>query len=267
MNGWQAQRRRSPDARTTNADLFMSSRMMRPLRASIGTAASLLLLSACDDRLRVDSGTTRDSSLARDLEIAQGGRGASTSDGRDSGEVTASPGMLDSSDDSAASPASEESSTRNASNSSASGPSAEGYIGPSCASPGLDDQRRCLLGYLARSDAQLDRSYQALIGQLKSETRTPKAAAEPVAVQRLRTAQRSWLVYRDEECRKRTRAEEGPLWAPVRAKCLAEYSALRSRELEDALAKRKALAAREDSARAKSSGGRKTTRQRSSRGR
>ena len=269
MSDWRAQRRRSPDSRFTNVDFSMSTRLMRPLRVSIGIATSLLAMSACDDRLRVESGTTRvhDSSLARDLEIAQGGRGVGTSDGRDSGQVTASPGMLDSSDETGALPAPEESSTRNASNPTASAPSAEGYIGPSCASPALDDQRRCLLGYLARSDAQLDRNYQALIGQLKSEARTPKSAPEPAAVQRLRTAQRSWLVYRDDECRKRTSAEEGPLWAPVRARCLAEYSALRSRELEDALAKRKALAAREDSARSKSSSGRKPTRQRSSRGR
>ena len=269
MNDWQAKWRRSPDSRSTYADFTMSTRMMRPLRVSIGIATSLLALSACDDGLRVESGTTRvrDSSLARDLEIAQGGRGVGASDGRDSAEVTASPGMLDSSDESGAAPVPEEPSTRNASNASGSAPSAEGYIGPSCASPALDDQRRCLLGYLARSDAQLDRNYQALIGQLKSEARTPKSGPEPAAVQRLRTAQRSWLVYRDEECRKRTSAEEGPLWAPVRAKCLAEYSALRSRELEDALAKRKALAAREDSARSKSSTGRRTTRQRNSRGR
>ena len=86
-------------------------------------------------------------------------------------------------------------------------------------------------------------------------------------MQRLRAAQRSWLVYRDEECRKRTRAEEGPLWAPVRAKCLAEYSELRTRELNDALASRKALDAREDSAKSRSTSGRRATRQRGNRGR
>jgi uncharacterized protein YecT (DUF1311 family) len=94
------------------------------------------------------------------------------------------------------------------------------------------------------TDAQLDRNYQALISHLKSEAGTRRGAAEPLTVQRLRAAQRSWLVYRDDECRKRTVEQEGPLWAPVRAKCLAEYSALRSRELEDALAKRKTVSRR-----------------------
>ena len=231
-------------------------------------AMSLASVAACEDSVRAeaDSSRLRDSSLARDLEIAQGRRAASASDGRDSAEVTASPGMLDSSVDSTRTASFEEGAARNASNTSAATPSAEGYIGPSCASPALDDQRRCLLGYLARSDAELDRNYQALIGQLKSEVGTRKGAPEPPAVQRLRTAQRSWLVYRDEECRKRTRADEGPLWAPVRAPCLAEYSALRARELEDALAKRKALVAREDSAKSTSTKGRRTTRPRSSRG-
>ena len=244
--------------------------MMRSLRVSIGITTCLVTLSGCDDGIRAKAESPRasDSALARDLEIAQRGRGEErASDGRDSGEVTASPGMLESTTDSSYSFSVDESPARNASNTAASAPSAEGYIGPSCASPALDDQRRCLLGYLARSDAQLDRNYQALIGQLKSEARTPKGAPEPLAVQRLRTAQRSWLVYRDEECRKRTRAEEGPLWAAVRAKCLAEYSSLRARELDDALAKRKALAARADSAKSRSTNERKASRQRRSGGR
>jgi uncharacterized protein YecT (DUF1311 family) len=248
----------------------MSARMMRPLRVSIGITLSALTLLGCEDGARMETRSSRvgDSALARDLEIAQRGRDMMrASEGSDSGAITASPGMLDSSADSGRSYSPEESSARNASNPSASTPSAEGYIGPSCASPALDDQRRCLLGYLARSDAQLDRNYQALIGQLKAEARTPKGKPEPPTVERLRTAQRSWLVYRDEECRKQTRAEEGPLWAPVRARCLAEYSALRARELEDALAKRKALVARQDSAKSGSSSGRRSTRPRSNRGR
>ena len=74
----------------------------------------------------------------------------------------------------------------------------------------------------------LDRYYQALILRLKSEAKTKARAPDPPTVRRLRDAQRKWLVYRDDECRKRTSAREGPLWAPVRAKCLAEYSALRA---------------------------------------
>jgi hypothetical protein len=77
------------------------------------------------------------------------------------------------------------------------------------------------------------------------------SAPEPESVQRLRAAQRSWLVFRDDECRKRTHAREGPLWAPVRAQCLAEYSARRAQELQDALAKRGALSTRERTVKAK----------------
>ena len=252
----------------------MFTRMKTPLRMSVGITMSLYALSGCEDGVRVESRSSaaRDSSLARDLEIAQGRTATVTSEGRDSGEVTVSPGMLDSAD-AADTMALSESSARTASSASAGSPSADGYIGPSCASPALDDQRRCLLGYLARSDSELDAKYQALIAQLKREARASRNAPEPPAVLRLRTAQRSWLVYRDDECRKRTRAEEGPLWAPIRAKCLAEYSELRTRELDDALAARRALATRTEAekstsatSRKSSTSGRRAARQRSSRG-
>jgi uncharacterized protein YecT (DUF1311 family) len=113
--------------------------------------------------------------------------------------------------------------------------SAEGYLGPSCASPALPDQRRCLLTYLARSDVALDRNYQALISALKREAGSKSSDREPATVLRLRNAQRNWLVYRDDECRRRNAGTEGPLWAPTRAKCLAEYSDQRSQELANAL--------------------------------
>ena len=253
--------------------------MMRPLRVTIAIAIALVPLAACEDGVRAesDSSRVRDSALAADLELAKVGTGTGIADGRDTRAVTESPGMLDSSDRSvsapstagerAAAPSIAATPSRNASNvteRTSSSASAEGYIGPSCASPALDDQRRCLLGYLARSDAQLDRDYQALISQLKSEAGTKRGAPEPPSVQRLRTAQRAWLVYRDEECRRQTRPQEGPLWAPVRAECLAEYSALRARELQDALAKRKALA--RETTRAKSSSARQSSRQRGGRG-
>jgi uncharacterized protein YecT (DUF1311 family) len=112
------------------------------------------------------------------------------------------------------------------------------YAGPSCASPALPDQRRCLLSYLARSDVTLDRNYQALITALKREAGTTAGGREPATVTRLRTAQRNWLVYRDDECRRRNEGTEGPLWAPTRARCLAEYSGQRSQELANALATR-----------------------------
>lgn len=115
--------------------------------------------------------------------------------------------------------------------------SAESYAGPSCASPATADQRRCLLSYLARSDVTLDRNYQALITELKRRAGTRPGAKEPETVERLRVAQRSWLVYRDQECRKRNQGKEGPLWAPTRAECLAEFSGQRAKELSTALAR------------------------------
>ena len=238
--------------------------MIRPLRVSIAIAIPLVLLAACEDDARTGTASARerDSLLARDLAIA-GARDSSPalSDGRDSNAVTESPGMLDSarsSSDTASDSASVVTASDVTSRAADSTPSAEGYIGPSCASPARDDQQRCLLGYLSRSDAQLDRSYQALITRLKRESGTGAKAAEPATVQRLRTAQRQWLVYRDDECRKRTKPREGPLWAPVRAQCLAEYSALRARELDDALAKRKSIAVKSESTKAKSTSGTKS---------
>jgi uncharacterized protein YecT (DUF1311 family) len=100
-----------------------------------------------------------------------------------------------------------------------------------CASPAAADQRRCLMTHLARSDASLDETYQALIGDLKRQAGTRPGGPEPASVQDLRQAQRAWLVYRDTECRRRNRGKEGPLWAPVRAQCLAEFSGVREAEL------------------------------------
>lgn len=245
--------------------------MMRPLRVSLALAIALVPLAACDEGTSGESAVSnaRDSSLARDLQLAGDSAAASrVFEGRDTRAVTESPGMLDSSSVGTTRDAGAASATRNASNASAAAtPSAEGYIGPSCASPAREDQQRCLLGYLAKSDVILDRSYQALITRLKAEAGTKAKGAEPLSVQRLRNAQRAWLVYRDDECRKRTIEREGPLWAPVRAKCLAEYSVLRSRELEDALAKRKALAPREQPSKSRRSVRKSTSRRRSGRGR
>jgi uncharacterized protein YecT (DUF1311 family) len=58
-------------------------------------------------------------------------------------------------------------------------------------------------------------------------------AKDPPSVQRLRVAQRAWLVYRDTECRRRGKGKEGALWARPRARCLGEFSARRANELAD----------------------------------
>jgi uncharacterized protein YecT (DUF1311 family) len=237
--------------------------MLRPLHVSLALAASAVLLAGCDDGTRAEAAASRarESSLAHDLELAQDSSLAGQAAGLDTHAVTESPGMLDSSTTADSATSGTSLGAQSATNVSASStPSAEGYVGPSCASPARDDQQRCLLGYLAKSDALLDRYYQALILRLKAEAGATSSATEPSAVQRLRTAQRAWLVYRDEECRRRTRPREGPLWAPIRAECLAEYSALRARELDDALAKRKTLGSRKQPAKSKRSSARKSTR-------
>ena len=93
------------------------------------------------------------------------------------------------------------------------------------------------MSYLARSDAELDRTYQALIGEMKRRAGASPGNREPDPVLRLREAQRAWLIYRDTECRRRNRGTEGPLWAPARARCLGEFSGERASELSNSLAK------------------------------
>lgn len=228
---------------------------MRTLRWPLAFAIALVPLAACDEGTSGESAVSsaRDSALARDLQLAGDSTGAASIAVRgDTAAVSESPGMVDSSTGEGTTLDVGLSGARNAANSPvAASPSAEGFIGPSCASPAREDQQRCLLGYLAKSDAALERSYQSLIDRLKTEAGTKAKGPEPLSVQRLRNAQRAWLVYRDDECRKRTAAREGPLWAPVRAPCLAEYSTLRARELDDALAKRDAFAPRERPVKAK----------------
>ena len=116
--------------------------------------------------------------------------------------------------------------------------SADPSVSPStnaCDSPAAADQRRCLMSWLSRSDVGLDRTYQSLISALDRQAGIGPGDAPPATVQQLRQAQRAWLVYRDTECRRRNRGSEGPLWAPIRARCLGEFSHDREQELADAL--------------------------------
>jgi len=216
---------------------------MRPLRASLVLATATLQWGCSVDEARTEAaaGHARDSALTHDLVLA-GYDSAVVAPRRDSilrASATSARTVTMSAGDLATSDGAFDPSDFSANDSSATAPSAEGYIGASCASPAADDQRRCLKGYLASSDAQLDRSYQALITRLKEESGARGGASDPPVVRRLRATQRNWLTYRDEECRQRLAASEGPLWAPARAKCLAGYSALREKELNDALAQRK----------------------------
>ena len=96
-----------------------------------------------------------------------------------------------------------------------------------CDSPASDDQRTCLNRYIARNDANLNRVY----GELTAQARLSGGSE---LEERFRQQQRAWIIERDEGCRK-SRSEEGPLWARVRARCLGNYSDRRTLELQAAL--------------------------------
>ncbi len=97
-----------------------------------------------------------------------------------------------------------------------------------CDSPAADDQRTCLNRAIARSDVNLNRVYQEVIAQARISGGSELEA-------RFRDQQRAWVGTRDEECRRQTRNQEGTLWARVRARCLADYSARRTGELQTSL--------------------------------
>lgn len=100
--------------------------------------------------------------------------------------------------------------------------------GDPCDSPGAEDQRTCLNRAIARSDVNLNRVYQDVIAQARISGGTELET-------RFRDQQRAWVSTRDEECRRQTRSQEGTLWASVRARCLADYSAKRTGELQTSL--------------------------------
>jgi uncharacterized protein YecT (DUF1311 family) len=80
---------------------------------------------------------------------------------------------------------------------------------------------------------RLNRIYRALITETRRQEGVRPGGRDPASVERLRVAQRAWLVYRDTECRRRGRGKEGALWARPRVKCLGEFSARRANELAD----------------------------------
>jgi uncharacterized protein YecT (DUF1311 family) len=102
-----------------------------------------------------------------------------------------------------------------------------------CNSPTQENQNECIRASIASADARLNRIYRALITEMRRQEGVKGAAKDPPSVQRLRIAQRAWLVYRDTECRRRGRGKEGALWAKPRARCLAQFSAQRANELAD----------------------------------
>jgi uncharacterized protein YecT (DUF1311 family) len=97
--------------------------------------------------------------------------------------------------------------------------------GDLCDSPAPADQRSCLNRSIVQNDADLNRTYQDLLAQsLKS--------GGPELEDRLRQSQRDWVNTRDSECLQQTAGQGGALWARARARCLADYSARRTAELQ-----------------------------------
>jgi len=106
-----------------------------------------------------------------------------------------------------------------------------------CTSPTAENQAECLRASIASADAKLNRIYRALITEMRLQEKVASGASDPASVQRLRIAQRQWVVYRDSECRKKVPSKERGLWARARASCLADFAGRRANELADDFSK------------------------------
>jgi len=106
-----------------------------------------------------------------------------------------------------------------------------------CTSPTAENQAECLRASIASADAKLNRIYRALITEMRLQEKVANGASDPASVQRLRIAQRQWVVYRDNECRKKVPSKERGLWAKARASCLADFAGRRANELADDFSK------------------------------
>lgn len=100
--------------------------------------------------------------------------------------------------------------------------------GDPCDSPTAADQRACLNRSIVANDADLNQTYQSLIAQSRK-------SGGPDLEERIRQAQREWVLQRDADCRAETQSS-GRLWARAVAKCLANYSDKRTSELRRQLA-------------------------------
>jgi len=96
--------------------------------------------------------------------------------------------------------------------------------GDPCDSPAAIDQRTCLNRSIVANDADLNRTYQDLIVQAR------KSGGSDLE-ERFRQSQRDWINQRDGDCRQ-SQSTDGRLWARARARCLADYSAKRTAELQ-----------------------------------
>lgn len=105
--------------------------------------------------------------------------------------------------------------------------------GDPCSSPAQADQEACVRGRLAAADLRLNRIYRALLTEMRLKEGVRPGQKDPPSVERLRIAQRAWVVARDTECRRRGRETEGALWARPRVQCLGELAGRRANELAD----------------------------------
>lgn len=104
-------------------------------------------------------------------------------------------------------------------------PASRSPSGDPCDSPAPVDQRSCLNRSIAANDADLNQAYHDLMIQAEQS-----GGAE--LQDRFRQAQRDWIIQRDSDCTAQTQSQNGKLWARARARCLAEYSAKRTTELQ-----------------------------------
>ncbi|MBX6317064.1 lysozyme inhibitor LprI family protein [Pigmentiphaga sp.] len=82
----------------------------------------------------------------------------------------------------------------------------------------------CAEQALKQSDAELNKTYRAILARLKDD--------KPLA-QRLVSAQRAWIAYRDAECQfSSSLAEGGSSYSMVRAMCLAQQTRARTEALQ-----------------------------------
>ena len=106
-------------------------------------------------------------------------------------------------------------------------------VSDTCASPAHADQEACMRMLLASADMRMNRNYRALITEMRRQEGIKPGQKDPASVDRLRVAQRAWVVKRDTECRQQGKRTEGTLWARPRVKCLAALSTARANELAD----------------------------------
>ena len=86
---------------------------------------------------------------------------------------------------------------------------------------------------LASADMRMNRNYRALVTEMRRQEGIKPGQKDPASVDRLRVAQRAWVVNRDTECRRLGKGTEGTLWARPRVKCLSALSTARANELAD----------------------------------